>query len=102
MTSSWVRRVRCETPAPSPIDARKTSFGRAAALALAAQVDELYSCRGKRVVHVDLKSARPSDDELCALLLGPSGNLRAPALRLGRTLIIGYDPATYAAELGRS
>jgi arsenate reductase-like glutaredoxin family protein len=62
-------------------------------------VDELYVTRGKKVVHLDLRNARPPRAELLALLLGPSGNLRAPTIRKGRTLIIGFDEATYAALL---
>lgn len=38
--------------------------------------------------------------ELAAVALGPTGNLRAPALRSGATWLIGFDEATYAAELG--
>ena len=38
----------------------------------------------------------PGDDELASLLLGPSGNLRAPTLRRGNTLIVGFEPATYS------
>lgn len=28
-------------------------------------------------------------------MIGPTGNLRAPALKVGRTLIIGFEPETY-------
>ncbi len=47
-----------------------------------------------------MKKAPPSDDDLAALLLGPSGNLRAPTLRKGTTLLVGFDPASYAEVLG--
>jgi hypothetical protein len=43
---------------------------------------------------------RPDAATLTGLLLGPTGNLRAPTLRTGRTLIVGFDEATYAALLG--
>ena len=36
---------------------------------------------------------------LLALLLGPTGNLRAPTLRKGRTLLVGFDEASYAKAL---
>ena len=36
---------------------------------------------------------------MAGLLLGPTGNLRAPTLRKGRTLIVGFDEATYAKLL---
>jgi arsenate reductase-like glutaredoxin family protein len=62
-------------------------------------VDELYAAKGKRVVHVDLKREKPPRAELLGLLLGPTGNLRAPTLRKGRTLIVGFDEATYERVL---
>jgi arsenate reductase-like glutaredoxin family protein len=63
-------------------------------------VDTLISTRGKRVVTVDLRKARPPRAELLALLLGPGGTLRAPTIRRGRTLVVGFDEATYARLLG--
>ena len=51
--------------------------------------------RGKRVIRVDLKRDQPDDATLRSLLIGPSGNLRAPTLRVGRTLLVGFDEPTY-------
>ena len=65
-----------------------------------ADVDEMYVAKGKRVVHVDLRSGHPPRDELLELLLGPTGNLRAPTLRKGRTLLVGFEAATYAKVFG--
>jgi arsenate reductase-like glutaredoxin family protein len=62
-------------------------------------MDEVYVSKGKNVVHIDLKSARPSRAELLALLLGPTGNLRAPTLRVGKTLLVGFDEETYSKVL---
>ena len=62
-------------------------------------IDHLYVTRGSKVVHVDLRTAKPPKAELLALLLGPSGNLRAPTLRKGRTLVVGFDAATYGKVL---
>jgi hypothetical protein len=62
-------------------------------------VDEIYATRGKRVVHVDLRKARPDRAGLLEILLGPTGNLRAPTLRKGRTLLVGFDEATYTKVL---
>jgi hypothetical protein len=63
-------------------------------------VDQLYVAKGKKVVHVDLERAKPPRAELLGLLLGPTGNLRAPTLRKGRTLLVGFDEATYTRLLG--
>jgi hypothetical protein len=55
--------------------------------------------KGTRALHVDFRNARPPRAELLTLLLGPTGNLRAPTLRKGRTLLIGFDAATYEKVL---
>ena len=83
------------------MNARKTALRRSDALRLAHEVDEIYVAKGKRVIHLDLKSEKPNDDMLARLLLNPTGNLRAPALKKGRTLIVGFDEATYEALLAR-
>jgi hypothetical protein len=46
-------------------------------------------------VRVDLVEERPGDDALAALLLGPTGNLRAPTVRVGETLLVGFHPEVY-------
>jgi arsenate reductase-like glutaredoxin family protein len=80
-------------------DAKKATIRGAAALGVLKDIEQLYVAKGKRVVHVDLKRQTPPRAELLALLLGPTGNLRAPTLRRGRTLIVGFDEATYERVL---
>ena len=65
-----------------------------------ANVDEIHVVKGKRVVHVDLRKGKPAKAELLELLLGPTGNLRAPTIRKGSTLLVGFDEATYKKVLG--
>jgi arsenate reductase-like glutaredoxin family protein len=74
------------------IDAKKQRYSEKDAIALARTAAELFVAKGKNVTHVDLVRSPPSDAELARLLLGPSGNLRAPAIRSGRTLYIGFSP----------
>ena len=81
-------------------DAKKVRYERDAALRLAREATEIWVAKGKKVVHLDLKREAISDDALAELILGPAGNLRAPALRRGTKLIIGFDPAAYAGVLG--
>ena len=80
-------------------DAKKATIKGDAALGVLKDVDELYVAKGKRVVHVNLTRERPPRGELLGLLLGPTGNLRAPTLRKGRTLIVGFDETTYKSVL---
>jgi arsenate reductase-like glutaredoxin family protein len=84
----------------SQVDARKATITRARALDVLAGVDEVYATKGRKVVHVDLGRDEPDRATLESLLVGPSGNLRAPVLRRGRTLLVGFDEATYAKVLG--
>ena len=81
------------------MNAKKAPIAGDAALRVLRDVDELYVTKGKKVIRVDLRGARPPRAELLALLLGPSGNLRAPTIRRGRVLIVGFDEPTYAAVL---
>jgi arsenate reductase-like glutaredoxin family protein len=81
-------------------DAKKERFDRDAALRIAREATEIWVAKGKRAVHIVLARDKPSDDALAELILGPAGNLRAPALRRGTKLLIGFDPATYAEVLG--
>ena len=82
------------------MDAKKATITRRQALDVLDGVDELYATKGKKVIHVDLKRDQPDRATLEGLLIGPSGNLRAPTLRRGRTLVVGFDEATYTKVLG--
>jgi len=78
------------------VDAKKKVLAGPEALALARAADQLYVAKGKKIVHVDLKKEKPDDATLLSLMLGPTGNLRAPTVRRGKTLIVGFDAATYS------
>jgi arsenate reductase-like glutaredoxin family protein len=67
---------------------------------LVKKVNEVYAAKGSKVVHFNLKKDKPSDDELAKVLLGPTGNLRAPAIRKGKRLVVGFDEEIYAKIFG--
>ncbi len=69
-------------------------------MALVGEVDAIHAAKGKKVVSFDFKKEKPSREALLAVLKGPSGNLRAPTLRVGRTLLVGFDETTYRRFLG--
>jgi arsenate reductase-like glutaredoxin family protein len=81
------------------VDAKKVRMGPEQVMSLLEDVDQLYVAKGTKVVHLDLKQDRPARATLLGLLLGPSGNLRAPTLRKGRALLVGFDEPTYKAVL---
>ena len=62
-------------------------------------VKDLYVAKGRNVLHFDLSTERPTDDELLAMLLGRSGKLRAPSLRTGTKLVVGYNQELLGSTL---
>jgi hypothetical protein len=75
-------------------DAGKHKKGRADALALARSASKILVAKGKKIVAIDMTDA-PDDDALAGLLLGPTGNLRAPTLKKGKLLCVGFSEETY-------
>lgn len=82
------------------MDARKERYGAEEAVALLKGMTKLIVAKGKNVKDVDLKKDRPKDDELASLMLGPTGNLRAPTMKVGKTVIVGYNEEVYEATFG--
>ena len=58
----------------------------------------LVAAKGKKVVEFDLKKA--DRGEAVAAMLGPTGNLRAPTLKRGKTIVVGFHEETYADLFG--
>lgn len=78
------------------VNASKVRLGRAESLALAKKVARVIVAKGKKVTTLDLKKDKPDDEALVAVLLGPTGNLRAPTLLVNDTLLVGFNEASYA------
>ena len=55
--------------------------------------------KGKKVSDFDLAKEPLTASELAAVVLGPTGNLRAPTLRRGKTWIVGFSDELYASQL---
>lgn len=56
--------------------------------------------RGKKFVRIDLAKDPPPATEIRKLVVGPSGNLRAPTLRCGKTLLVGFHEEMYREFFG--
>ncbi len=69
------------------------------ALALARQARQVWVSKGKTLLKFDL-SAGVTDDELAAAILGRSGTLRAPAIRVGDTFAVGFHSDGYTELFG--
>ena len=59
----------------------------------------LLVAKGKKVTRVDLKKDRPDDETLTSLMIGPTGNLRAPTMKVGKTVMVGFNSEVFEEVL---
>lgn len=74
-------------------DARKQSYPGEAAWQLLSEAEKVFVAVGKKVVEFDPTTV--DRDLFLKKIIGPSGNLRAPALRVGKVFYVGYHPDIY-------
>jgi len=60
----------------------------------------LVVMKGAKVAVFDLATSRPTSAELMDLMLGSTGNLRAPVVVRGTTVLVGFNADVYGDELG--
>jgi hypothetical protein len=80
------------------VDARKEKFNNESAWELIHGAKTIITAKGKKVI-----SWNPGTDDKTTILkhvIGPSGNLRAPALRIKDKFIIGFNSELYADFAG--
>ena len=64
------------------------------AAGLAKQASKIIVAKGKKVTEF------ASGKEAVAAMLGPTGNLRAPTIRKGKTLLVGFQEEVFQKVLG--
>jgi arsenate reductase-like glutaredoxin family protein len=82
------------------VNAAKIRFEPDAALELVREAGRVVVAKGKKVVDFDMKRDPPDDETLLKYIIGPSGKLRAPVIRRGSTLLIGFAQHEFAKVLG--
>lgn len=82
------------------MDARKSRYAADDLDEVLGDATKLVVAKGKKVVEFDLKKDRPAPDELAKVMLGPSGNLRAPTIRRGKTMLVGFNEELYGSVFG--
>ena len=74
-------------------DANKERLGQDQVEALIDQVNQIKVAKGKKILLFNpLKDDR---SQIIKAILGRSGTLRSPTLRLGNGLIVGYNQEVY-------
>lgn len=71
------------------------------ALSLLEGMTELCVAKGRKVVRVDLSADdRPADSDLIGMMTSRWGKLRAPAMRVGTTFVVGFNQDMLAEVFG--
>ncbi len=73
-------------------------LGRTDARELAEAASRIIVAKGRRVE--EFEPGGVPDDAVLDAMVGATGNLRAPLLRVGKTLLVGFDADSYAGVLG--
>ena len=63
-------------------------LGKSDAAAMAKAASKIFVAKGKKVSEFKGGSA---SKEIVEAMLGPTGNLRAPTIRKGKTVIVGFN-----------
>ena len=85
-------------PHPEFTLAPKHKFDRDQSLALMAEAKTVLVAKGKKLLRFEMASADP--DELASVILGRSSTLRAPAIRVGKTFLVGFHADGYEEIFG--
>ena len=83
---------------PKETVSASAKLGKKDAAAFAKAASKVYVAKGKKVD--EFEPAGKADTATVAAMLGPTGNLRAPCLRVGRTVIVGFNEDLYERIFG--
>ena len=72
-------------------------LGKSDARALLKGASKLYVAKGKKLDEFAVAKSIPT--AAVDAMLGPTGNLRAPCLKLGKTIVVGFNEDLYAERL---
>ena len=75
-------------------------LGAEMALELAKGASRVIVMKGKKITDFDMKKDPPKKEDLLAVMLGTTGNLRAPTVVRGKTVLVGFNQEIYDDLLG--
>ncbi|MFT7617269.1 MAG: arsenate reductase-like glutaredoxin family protein [Planctomycetota bacterium] len=79
------------------VNAAKEKINPEAATELLSKHTKVVVAQGKKVLTFALKDAEL--DEVLKVIIGRSGNLRAPSVTVGKKLVVGFNEEMYEAEV---
>jgi arsenate reductase-like glutaredoxin family protein len=75
-------------------------LGAAKAREMVKSAAQVIVMKGRKVDVFDLERDKPAEKELLAVMLGSTGNLRAPTIVCGKTVLVGFNQEVYDEVLG--
>jgi hypothetical protein len=85
------------------VNANKEKIGGEQGLKILQEGSKILVAKGKKILEFRLSSGKllgePSLEGLRKAAIGPSGRLRAPTLRLGKTFLVGFNEELYKSAL---
>lgn len=96
---AWLEGV--EHAIASTEDATKIRKSAKDAVALAREAKQVIAAKGKTVHRLKTSSSEATDEALTELLMGPTGNLRAPTFLVGTNLVVGFHEEAYDEVFGK-
>ena len=75
-------------------------LGADKALELAKSASRIIVMKGKKITDFDMKKEPPKKAELLSVMLGATGNLRAPTIVRGKTVLVGFNQEVFDDILG--
>ena len=82
---------------PKEVVKASKKLGRKDAIEIAKAASKLIVAKGKKVD--EFKTAGTAPKDAVDAMLGPTGNLRAPTLRVGKTVLVGFNEDVYTDVL---
>jgi arsenate reductase-like glutaredoxin family protein len=80
---------------PKETTSASKKLGRADAAAIAKAASKVIVAKGKKLD--EFVTGGKASKATVDAMLGPTGNLRAPCLRVGKTVLVGFNEEVYEA-----
>ncbi len=82
---------------PDKTDPASLKLGKTEAADMARAATRVVVAKGKKVS--EFKPGGKAGSDVIEAMLGPTGNLRAPTLRVGKTVVVGFNEDVYSDVL---
>lgn len=83
------------TQVKTEVNAIKERYDQERALSLLRESSSLFVTKGQKYHEINLKKTDFTEKELLKMIMGPTGNLRAPTMKVGKKLIVGFNEEMY-------